>query len=519
MQIESKHLKIKPEAAWPVVLKQAQAIAKDAWMGDSNQLRNLAGGQFDDSGSARQFRSANDGTNLFALPMQNPEQATRAVQFAKHEQSAWGATPIAVRKAKVASAVNEMKVHAETLALLLAWEIGKPMHLARADVNRCLTGVEWYIDNLDTMLGNRRPVGLVSNIASWNYPMSVLMHSLLVEMLAGNSVIAKTPTDGGAACVTTASAIARRHGLPISVVSGSGGELADALVRGPDVDCVAFVGGRTIGRDIVGSLSGSTRRFMLEMEGLNAWGIWNYSDWPALIAQLKKGFEYGKQRCTAYPRLVVERRLLPKLLSRYLPMLAELKFGHPLAVADGEDYAALDFGPLINRAKVTELTHLLASATANGGVALYEGTLESGRFLDGQDTSAYLPPHALFGLTRGTRLYHAEPFGPIDSIVVVDTEEELASEMNVSNGALCASIATDDPTLAAHVASEVRAFKIGVNKTRSRGDRDEPFGGVGSSWKGAFVGGKYLVEAVTAGAEGERLYGNFAEYTLLPSER
>ena len=60
---------------------------------------------------------------------------------------------------------------------------------------------------------------------------------------------------------------------------------------------------------------------------------------------------------------------------------------------------------------------------------------------------------------------------------------------------------------------------MGVNKPRSRGDREEVFGGIGASWKGAFVGGDYLVQAVTYGPEGpdERLYGNFPDYSLYPA--
>jgi hypothetical protein len=69
------------------------------------------------------------------------------------------------------------------------------------------------------------------------------------------------------------------------------------------------------------------------------------------------------------------------------------------------------------------------------------------------------------------------------------------------------------------MSKELRAFKFGHNKVRSRGDREEPFGGIGASWKGAFVGGRYLVEAVTEGADGERLFGNFDDYTQLPMDR
>ena len=91
--------------------------------------------------------------------------------------------------------------------------------------------------------------------------------------------------------------------------------------------------------------------------------------------------------------------------------------------------------------------------------------------------------------------------------------------MNVSNGSLVASIASDDETVAKRLASQVRGFKVGVNKIRSRGDRDEAFGGIGESWRGSFVGGKYLVLAVTVGEKDERLFGNFDDYTQLPPVR
>jgi acyl-CoA reductase-like NAD-dependent aldehyde dehydrogenase len=90
--------------------------------------------------------------------------------------------------------------------------------------------------------------------------------------------------------------------------------------------------------------------------------------------------------------------------------------------------------------------------------------------------------------------------------------------MNISNGALVAAIASDDVKWAQRTAKEVRAFKVGVNKLRSRGDREEVFGGLGESWKGAFVGGKLLVEAVTQGTPSEQVLGNYEDAILLPEK-
>ena len=104
---------------------------------------------------------------------------------------------------------------------------------------------------IDRMVAGRTPLhGPVSNIASWNYPMSVLMHAMLVQVLAGNAVIAKAPTDGGLVCLTLACALAAREGVPITLVSGAGAELSPALVRAPELGCVSFVGGRDTGAQV-----------------------------------------------------------------------------------------------------------------------------------------------------------------------------------------------------------------------------------------------------------------------------
>ena len=160
------------------------------------------------------------------------------------------------------------------------------------------------------MLAGRTPLGLISNIASWNYPYSVLMHSVLVKALAGNAVIAKTPTDGGLFSLTIGFALARRCGLPVSLVSGSGGALSESLVRNQDVDALAFVGGKSSGRDIAASLYDRDKRYMLEMEGVNCNGIWDYSNYvvkhPAQRGSLTRSTATQK----AVRRRVVENRAL-----------------------------------------------------------------------------------------------------------------------------------------------------------------------------------------------------------------
>jgi len=237
-----------------------------------------------------------------------------------------------------AGAVAAMRQHRDTLALLLVWEIGKPWKLACADVDRALDGADWYLGEIERQMQGRWPLGgPVSNIASWNYPMSVQVHAELVQCLAGNAVVAKTPSQGGFHTLTLAHALMKRAGLPVTLLSGVGGQLGDALISNPEIGALAFVGGRANGRKAATTLADTGKRHLLEQEGLNAWGIWDFSGWTELAAHLTKGFEYAKQRCTAYPRYVVQRALFPQFLEMYLPVVRGLRFGHPLAVESAED--------------------------------------------------------------------------------------------------------------------------------------------------------------------------------------
>src|SRR5439155_1237977 len=192
------------------------------------------------------------------------------------------------------------------------------------------------------------------------------VHAELVQLLAGNAVVAKTPSQGGALCLTVAHALMREAGLPVTLLSGSGDELSEVLVRDPRIGAVAFVGGRSNGGKVAAALLDTDKRHFIEQEGLNAWGVWEFSQWD--------------------------------LLAAYLP---------------------------------------------------------------DQDTRAYVAPSLLLAPPGRSRLMHAEPFGPVDTIVVVDTVDELLSAMNASNGALVASLACDDEELAGKLAVDLHAFKVG----------------------------------------------------------
>jgi acyl-CoA reductase-like NAD-dependent aldehyde dehydrogenase len=515
------NLQLKPGTSWWETYARCVSTAPEAF--ESDRLLNLFDGRWQRVGRPGFHVNPVDGTSIQGPPQVEQATAVAAVEAAVRQHEEWGKVELDERKERVSAAVDMMAAHRDLLALLLCWEIGKPWRLACADVDRGLDGVRWYVEEIDRQLGEgggRTPLpGPISNIASWNYPMSVQVHAELIQALAGNAVVAKTPTQGGFHCLTLAHAFMARAGLPVTLLSGAGSKLGEVLVSNPSLGALAFVGGRSNGRAVATSLADRRRRHFLEQEGLNAWGVWDFTQWPLLAQHIRKGFEYAKQRCTAYPRFVVQRRLLPAFLEAYLPVLHDLRFGHPLAVAAPDDpLPELDFGPVISARKAGELSDQVDEALVGRALPLFRGSLGDGLFVPGQDTAAYVAPASVLEPPTQWSLHHAEPFGPLDSVVCVDTESEFIAAMNASNGCLVASIATDDPNFGARAAEQLQAFKVGINKPRSRGDREEVFGGIGESWKGAFVGGDLLVQAVTYGADGdaERLFGNFPNYSLYP---
>nr|GFC19302.1 hypothetical protein [Tanacetum cinerariifolium] len=186
---------IAPEVEFSKLLSDVKQAVPEIFAADGGYL-NLFEGKWQEPGTPRRFHSPIDGSDIGALPMLKHDEALRAVRAAKAESAAWAATDLDERRAKVQACLDQLRPHIDLISKLLMWEIGKTYKLGFNDIDRCIEGVQWYVENIESLIGDRQPLGLVSNIASWNYPMSVLMHAVLVQVLAGNAVIAKTPTDG-----------------------------------------------------------------------------------------------------------------------------------------------------------------------------------------------------------------------------------------------------------------------------------------------------------------------------------
>jgi hypothetical protein len=417
-------LQVKPGTTWDEVYARARAAAPEAF--DADRILNLHGGDWQRSGVPGEHVTPVDGTPIQGPPRVTHDEAAAAVQHAHREHDAWTGVDLDERKTRVSAAVEGLAEVRDTLALLLAWEIGKPWKLACADVDRALDGVRWYLGEIDRQLQGRSPLpGPVSNIASWNYPMSVQVHAELVQCLAGNGVVAKTPSQGGFHTLTLAHAVMVRAGLPVTLLSGVGSQLGDVLIRSEEIGCLAFVGGRANGRKAATSLADTGKRHFLEQEAST----------PGASGTSRSGTSWRptSPRASSTPSSAAPPTRATSCSARWCRTSSRctcrssrgLRFGHPLAVeAPDDELPDLHFGPLISASQGRDLRRSTTRPVSGGGIPLYRGSLE--RALPRRPGHlAYARRPRCSSRRRRGRCATPSPFGPLDSIVVVDSEAEL----------------------------------------------------------------------------------------------
>ena len=184
-------LQVKPGTAWADFYARARAAAPEAF--DAQSIRNLIGGEWVAGGTTKPHIVPVDATQIPGAPAISSDEAKKAMSLAVKQDREWSLVPLDERMRRVSKAVELLREYRDTIAGLLMWEIGKPWKIACDDVDRCVDGVAWYLTQIERQMADRVPLeGPVSNIASWNYPLSVLVHAELVQLLAGNAVVAKT---------------------------------------------------------------------------------------------------------------------------------------------------------------------------------------------------------------------------------------------------------------------------------------------------------------------------------------
>lgn len=395
-----------------------------------------------------------------------------------------------------------VEANARELALRIALEMGKPVQDAlgvelRA-VAQCL---RWYGQLADKLpdeapqgtpdalaLVTREPAGVVGAVVPWNFPLTMTAWKLGPALAAGNSVVLK-PAEQTSVSALRLGELALEAGLPagvLNVVPGRGDTVGEALGRHPDVDVLTFTGSVGVGRRfLVYSAESNGKRVWPELGGKSASVVLSDADIAAAGRTSAWGAFYNQgQMCSASSRMVVLRDVHDRAVEAAVAQAAAMAPADPLS----GDAAS---GAVVSERQLERILGFVERAIADGAT-LAAGSVS--RHDIGTGRGSYIAPIVLTDVRPDMEIAQAEVFGPVLSVLAVDSVDEAVTVANGTPFGLGAGLWTRDLSAAHRVSRRLRAGTVWVN-CYEEGDMSMPFGGVGDSGfgrdKGAHAVDKY----------------------------
>lgn len=442
--------------------------------------------------------SPNDSKMIIAQTSQaGVTEAKEAVSISKHAFPVWRDQPLKYRveiAEKLASLIEKDRFE---LAALQVYEVGKPWREADADVAEAIDFCRFYArqalkelppvkqgnmageDNILFYEGR----GPCLVIAPWNFPMAILCGMTIAALIAGNTVLIKPAKSSSA----TAYEFYKRlldAGMPEGVVQflpGSGAEIGNYLVEHPGIHQIAFTGSKEVGLSII-EKAGKTypgqtevKRVVCEMGGKNAIIIDEDADLDSAIkGVMQSAFGYAGQKCSACSRLIIVGEIYKPFVSRLIDACKSI----PMA-ASTDPICRL--GPVIDKDAHVRLQKLISEPPAGAELL----------FLGKNKSPGYFVPPAIFEVkNQDNPLLHIEFFGPIITLIHVQTFKDALEIANSSEFALTGGIYSRSPR---NISAARQKFKVGnlyINRscTGALVGR-QPFGGFGMSGIGTKAGG------------------------------
>ncbi len=449
-------------------------------------FQNFIGGKWQSAQSGQTFPNYNPATGelLGYFPLSRQVDANAAVVAARSAYQQWRLIP-APRRGELLFRVGELLTrHKEELARTMTREMGKVLKETRGDVQegidmayymggegRRLFGHSVPVELPDKSgLAMRDPLGVVTCITPWNFPIAIPTWKMFPALVAGNTVVIKPASDTPLSALRLVE-IMDEAGLPAGVVNiifGPGSTVGEALLHHPDVAVVSFTGSTESGRHVAVEAAKALKRVSLEMGGKNAVIVMDDADLDlAVEGILWSAYGTTGQRCTACSRVIVHNAVRFQLLEKLVPRIEQLRLG------DGLD-EAVDVGPVINAAQLekihsyTEIGKKEGATLLTGGAVANEGELAHGHF--------YRP--TLFTDVRADmRLAQEEIFGPTLSVIAVDSFEEAITVNNNSRFGLSSAIYTQDVNRVQRAMRDITTGIVYINSGTTGAEIQFPFGG------------------------------------------
>ncbi len=430
-----------------------------------------------------------------------PEDAVRAVDAAADAFEGWAAMVPTQRRKLFLRAADLIESRAADVVELMTAETGAigpwghfNVGLAAEMLREAAAAISQPVGEVLTTstpgalsMSLRQPAGVVASFAPWNAPVILGIRSVAVPLAVGNTVVMKPSEHAPLSAGLFLADVLHDAGFPSGVCNvitstrQSAPVVTDALISDRRVRRVGFTGSTRVGR-VVGELAARhLTPAVLELGGKNSLIILDDADLEYAVNAVAFGaYMNSGQICMSADRILVHRSVADEFTARLADKASHLPSGDPA------DPGTL-IGPLISADAAQHVAGLVDEATAAGA------TVEAG---GGRPRGALYPASVVSGVRPDMRIDTEEIFGPVCTVLRVDSDDEAVSVANQSAYGLSAGVLTEDVRRGFEVGRRLHTGIVHVNDQPVDDEPQAPFGGVGDSGYGRF-GGRAGVDAFT----------------------
>ena len=415
---------------------------------------------------------------IACVPRATVEDVDRAVRSALAAFNRWAEATPAVRSLALLKLADRMESCAEPLAQLESRNVGKPLAVAKDDVEFAVDNLRFFAGAARSLEGRasgeylsghtslirREPLGVVASIAPWNYPLLMAIWKIGPALAVGNTVVLKPSelTPLTALKLAEFSADILPPGV-LNVITGHGVPVGAALVEHPNVAIVSLTGDIDTGQKILKAASHTFKKVHLELGGKAPAVVFEDADLEWTAQRLRRsGFYNTGQDCTAATRIIVHKSVAEKLLDLLMAEIRQIRLGDPLS-------PETTIGPLVSRTQRDKVSDMVLRARDAGAKVI-----AGGRKLDGN--GYFYLPTLIVGVKQSDEIVQKEVFGPVLTLQAFAEESEALELANGLPYGLTASVWTRDVSRAVRVSNKLQFGTVWINN-HTRLTPEMPHGG------------------------------------------